>query len=341
MFAGAWVGVVPVIALAMYLHQKSSSDDLVPDHVAMGHWLSKAGEDTAIEATFDSMLDKYPRQKEMAEVAQKIVIAHYKLANGLGDEREVRAALRSNRRQMNREKDKFNTYLVKTLPRKTLNQARTEVLTQWEKLQVNKNLKTAMTALSVSGLAVGGLVQLFGILGRTIVASLAPVATALSYVFPLFPAVAVGLSTYETYRDWKNSEKKVPRSAKILSAIKTSLSYVSALLLTAGICVPGLQVLILPGVCIGLISALTLGLAKSRIIKHSFEVHQSIQPLEWNYMVARYENYQESFKDGKSSWPKKDRTRIKKWVKLQLTAVKRGLLTEAQVRRLEEIGIGP
>jgi hypothetical protein len=220
-----------------------------------------------------------------------------------------------------------------------LDKARQDVIVKWEKLQSNGKLHKAMLALSVTGVTVGGLSQLLGLLGQTIAKGLAPVATALTYVFPALQVGVVGFNTYETYLDWKSDDEKVPRSAKIISAVRTGINYASAILLTLGICVPGLQVLILPAVGVGLINSLGLGLAKARIVKRSFDIHQSLGSFEWNYMVGHYENYLESFENGKSTWDRDDRRAVTRWVNLQQEAQKRGLLSVRQLERLRTLGI--
>jgi hypothetical protein len=117
------------------------------------------------------------------------------------------------------------------------------------------------------------------------------------------------------------------------------VSYVTAILLIVGFFVPGMQVLVLPAVLVALVNGLGLGALKNRIIKRSFEIEQATKPAEWNYMVARYENYLESFEDDKSSWSDVECKKMKAWVTLQKRAAKSDLLSELQVTRLKGLGI--
>ncbi len=337
--AGVWAGILPAVALGMYLHQKSSRNEIIPDRIALGHWLSTAGEDEKVSATFDKLYSNYSRKDTMQEIARRALVLQFKLETKLGDEATLKGELEEVQKDLIREQDKFNSYLIAKLPKGTLNKAREAVLVKWEKAQGNKKLKKAITAFQISGMTVAGLAGLFGVLGRTIVTGLAPVGAAMSYIFPFLQVGAAGLSTYETYRDWKSDDVRVPKSAKVISAIKTGVSYVTAILLIVGFFVPGMQVLVLPAVLVALVNGLGLGALKNRIIKGSFELEQATKPAEWNYMVARYENYLESFEGEKSSWSDVECNKMKAWVKLQKRAVKSDLLSELQVTRLKGLGI--
>ena len=339
MCAGLWVGIIPGIALAMYLHEKSSQDELVPDHIALGHWLSQAKDDEKVAEVFDGLLEKYPEQKQLKAFALKSLVLKYKLDHRIGEKESVLKEFGALNIRMTRAQDKFNTYLLSKIPSKTINRARADVLTRWGALTTNKKLRTAMVGIQAGGFTLGVLSQLFGLLGRTIVAGLAPVATALSYAFPVFQLIGAGFSAYDTSRDLRSPVDTVPRSAKVLSVLKTTMVSVSSVMLIIGICVPGLGALILPGILVGLIGALGFGFAKTRIIRHRFDVHQSVKPVEWNYMSARYENYLESFEDGKSSWRWAERSNMKRWVKLQKSAAELGLLNDPQRERLGELGV--
>ena len=336
--AAVWTGLVPAVALGMYLHQKSHKGDIVPDHLALQHWLSQSQDDPKRDKVFIKLFNQYPGKENLQMYSRNLVQLQCLKMEHPEDE-EISAKLSHTWDKLHDEKTRFDQFLLGKIPKSALKKSKLDVVEKWEKLQANNKVQMALTTLSVGGMAVGVMGRIFGVLGRTVAKGLAPIATALSYVFPALQALAIGASAYETYKDLKSPTSKVPMPAKVVSVVKTAGFVIGSAAMAAATFVPGLNMIFIPAMIFTIISCIGLSFAKNRILKKSFELHQSVIPDQWNFMYHSLRVYKQDYGDVKVSRNDGQHAALRSWISMQKEASKRGILSPEQRGKLERIGM--
>lgn len=324
-----WTAFVPAVAIAMYFYQKAHETDIVPDHVALQNWLSKAPENKEIEKQLEKYLENYPRK-------EKLITLWHDFTSNL----ETGGSCVSSKK-LRIETRRFTEHLLDKLPKKTLNKSKKEVLRKWEKLQAPDIAQKTLSILSIIGTITTIATKFLYILGQTIAPYLATVATVFTYASPLFTGISVISSGYETYKDLKSPDASIPKVAKMLSVAKLVVAVVSAIGITAGMFVPGLNGVLIAAVIVGVIGAIALAYARHRIIKHRFKLLQSLQPGNWGLMYDLLEVYRADHGNINVSRKDSKYRGLHKWLSHQKDAQKCQLLAEEQINRLIKIGLFP
>jgi len=321
-----WTAFVPAIAVAMYCYQKAHETDIVPDHLALQQWLSKAVNDQKVQQTIEKYIESYPRKKNLLSLWTEYAQCIQKDGEG-----KLTKALRL-------EMQRFAEYLINKLPKKTLNRSKKEVLRKWEKMQTPDNIQKALSILSIIGTISALGTKIITVLAQTSVQSLTTVASVLSYATPIFLGVSVASNAYETYKDLKSSDKAVPKAAKMISVAKLVVAVATAVGICVGLFVPGLNAVLIVSLLTGLVAGIALAYARQRIIKHRFNLLQSLEPQNWVFMYDLLQIYKE---DHATINVSKDHKKLHRWITLQKEAKKYGLLAEEQLLKLKKIGIFP
>ena len=289
--AAIYTGIVPAIAIGMYLHQKAHKTDIVPEHLALEHWLSKSVKDPKIDEKFMKLYQKYPRKEEL----QKAVIAvleideKYRTNPKSVSTAEIKAANST----LIEERKKFNNYLIKKLDKKIIQENKNEILGEWQKLQKSDKLQQLLEKLSVAGMVGASITPVVSVLGQTIVPALGAAGTALTYASPALAACGTAKTAYDTYKDLKSPDTQVPKKAKAISIGQTVASTAGVTALAISLLVPGAGMLLIPALIGTTVTGVGLSIAKNNIIKKNFYQQNGLEPPKPNVVVRGFSKVKE------------------------------------------------
>lgn len=325
--ASLWTAFVPAVALAIYFYQKAHQTDIVPDHIALQHWLGKARNNKDVEKTLEKYLEKYPRKKKLEDLWKNL--ANVKEVSDV-DKISEKYPLELRR---------FAEYLLDKLPKKILKTEKKEVLKECKIEDRPKKIEKVLTGLAIFGTITSIATKILQILSQTFVPVLSAAATGLTFASPLFVGVSVISSGYETYKDLKSPDKQIPKAAKMISVAKLVVAVASAVGIIVGLFVPTLNLVLISAIVLGAVGSLVLSYARYRVIKQRFELLQSTNPVQWNFMYDLLRVYKEEKNHVKVS--KKDRAYkgLKKWLRQQHKAKKNRFISKKKIEKLQIIGV--
>lgn len=278
--AAIWTPIVPLAALAAYLHTRSHAANIVPAALAVKHWLQKGETDPKIAKELERLFHTFRDKKELEEICQKVLASDGDLLTGDAIEQMQDIAYR------------FIAHILDRLPSASLDSAKMEVLAEWEKNVKPDRLQTALTVTALLGSAAAVATKVMQVFADTITPSLLPAVTALTYASPIFAGVSTLSAGYQVYKDFKCPDTIVPKSAKILSVARLVASVACAVLITAALFAPGLNAVFFGALILGSILNIILSLARSSIVQRRFELMQALKPEVSNVMQALWLNHQ-------------------------------------------------
>lgn len=289
--AAIYTGIVPAIAIGMYLHQKAHKTDIVPDHLALEHWLSKSVTDSQIDEKFMKLYKKYPRKEDLQKAVINVleIDEKYRTAPKSVSKQEIASANKT----LIEERVKFNNYLLKKLDKKIIEENKNEVLGEWQKLQKSDKLQQLLEKLAVAGMVGIALTPVVNVLGQTIVPALGTAGTALTYASPALAACGTAKTAYDTYKDLKSPDTQVPKKAKAISVAQTITSAVGVATLAVSLLVPGAGMLLVPALIGTTVAGLSLSIAKNSIIKKNFYEQNGLLATKPNVIVRSFSKIKE------------------------------------------------
>ncbi len=234
-----WTGIIPVMMLGIYFYQASHQLDIVPDELAVQHWLSTLNEQEN-QTLFMQLLNQY--------------LSDYALEN---DEFNL----------LN-EAD-FLLYLQKNLPKKNMEEAKRALLEQWRALQNPSNLQRGLAYASLATVVLSVAIQIMDLLANTITPCLLTAVIVLKSILPVLGIISIAHGVYETYHDVQSASLSL--LAKSLSGLKLCITTTMVALLMAATFAPGMAFLFLPAVILGSILTLGLSFAKMKATQHCFQ----------------------------------------------------------------------
>ena len=270
--AVAWTAFVPIVAGLAYLHSKSNAGDVVPDALAMRHWIQKATRDPQVAKELNKHLGAFRGKKELLELSEK-ALSGEKL-NG-----EEIAELQS-------QSLGFISYLLDKVPPATLATCKNELLKSWETNIPEDKIQTALTIGAVAGSAAAVAAKFMTVLAETSTPSLQAAATAMTYASPAFVSISVLSAGYELYKDLQCPDSVIPKKAKMLSAARLIVAVAYAALFITALFVPGLNFILIGAMVFGCITSILLSYYRAQIIKRQFALIKALEPETWNVMNA-------------------------------------------------------
>ena len=265
-----WTGFVPVVAGASYLHTKSQIKDVVPDALALKHWIQTTGNDPKVAELLKKYYEAYPQKK----LLEKIKIEELHTSPVFVD---------------------FINYLLETMPEKTLDISKKEILSNWEKKLPKDRVQTALTTASVIGLITAVTSKILSFLALA-TPSLQSAATMLGYVSIVFIGASVLSSAYQLYKDFRCPDFIVPIAAKMLSVAHLVSTIACASLIIAAFFVPGLNLIFFAVLIVGCIVNIILSHRRAQVIRRQFALTQALSAEVWNVMYPLWKNHQWSGK---------------------------------------------
>ena len=234
-----WTGIIPIMMLGIYFYQASHQLDIVPNELAVQHWLSTLNEQEN-RVIFIQIVTQY--------------LSEYALENG----------------EFNRlnEAD-FLLYLQKKLPQKNMDEAKRTLLQQWQALQNPSNLQRGLAYASLATVVLSVAIQLMDLLANTITPCLLTAVIILKSILPVLGVISIAHGVYETYHDVHSAN--VSLLAKSLSGLKLCITTTMVALLVAATFAPGMAFLFLPAVILGSLLTLGLSFAKMKATQHCFQ----------------------------------------------------------------------
>lgn len=318
--AVAWTLFVPAVALGAYLYKKSQRLAMVPDAIAAQAWVKKSLDDHQTQQELEQILQAYPRMDKLQKVWEQIT-------EKINSEGGLSPADHALVQAYQKEIEQFTQYLIKHIPKKSLKEAKIELLKDWQKEQAPNPSEKVLTMLAVAesgGYLASHAIQLAA---KTFLPALAPMAPVLKVATPFLSAFSVIAGSYETYRDLNSVQ--IPASAKILSVAKLVATVAAASGIIAVHLVPGVAVAAYAALLIGVSASLVLGYAKHRVISSAFERQFSLQPHVWNSMFNQFKEYHHQGQDCRAN---RD---LWKWIRYQHEAKALQMLNSEQLEQLE------
>lgn len=321
----AWTSLVPALAIGLYLHQKSQQIDIVPDHLAVQNLLFKSLTDEKYSKIIADSFDKYPRKKNLETLWKSGLTQNDDSFNMSYD--------------LHLELRRYTEHLIQSLPKKTINSSKKEVLKRYAKLQTPDRAGQALSIVSIAGTIATLASRVLKVLGETIAPYLASAGTVLSYASPLLTCVSIISGGYETYKDLRSPTDRIPKRAKVVSVAKLVVNVVSSIGLAVGTLFSGLYIVAVAAVLLNLIGGVVLNFARQKMIKQRFDLLNSLETGNWNMMYNLLEIYKQD--KGNIDISRKDSSYrgLYRWVKHQNTAFKKGFLKENQAKKLQDIGL--
>ncbi len=264
--AAFWTGFVPLVAAATYMHTKSHIVDVVPDVLALQHWIQKAETDPKTAQMLETYYQKYSKKEQLLKISEETLYANPIFID-------------------------FIDYLLDKIPSKTLNESKTEILANWEKNLPRDRIQTALTTTAVVGITAAVAAKLLGFLALA-TPSLQTAATVLTYLSPIFIGASVISAAYQVYKDFQCPDSIVPKKAKMLSIANLVMTIASAVLITTALFVPGLNLAFLGAILLGCIVNIALSYKRSQIIREQFAFTRAISPEIWNIMYPLWYRYE-------------------------------------------------
>lgn len=249
---------VPIVAAAAYIHSKSQSRDVVPDVLALKHWVEKAKNDPKIAKELAIYFQAYPGKDALRAAP----------LDQLGPSPEFHD---------------FLGYLLDKIPQSSLDACKKEILAAWEKNLPQDRIQKALAAVTGVGMATAMTSTVLKILSLAFPA-LQIAAAALTYASPIFIGASVISAGYQVYKDFQCPDATIPRTAKMLSIAKFTATLACAVLLTAALFMPGLNLAFIGVLFVGILLNIVLNSFRSQVICSQFVLQKAMSPEVWNVM---------------------------------------------------------
>jgi len=296
--ACSWTLSIPLLALGIYLLQKSRDKNLVSNRILLQHWLAQSIQESAAgdrskEELFAQLCENYTKRD---------VPLHRDVA--------------------------FFEYLLKNIPNEELQQVQKELTPLWAQPKPKSTIEIAMNAVAIGSTVVSAVMsvasEVFKVLEATVVPSLAPAASICGHLSPFLRSVILLSEGYEVYKDMKTPLEEMPKLAKVLSVSKLVVAVVGSTFLIVGAFIPGINVFVFLGIVLGTGGTIAFAIAKQLVIRRQAKLYQSIDPLRCNIMINLSKN------------PEKRELLagvIERWVKDVRSAANSGLLKKGDFLR--------
>ena len=85
--AAIWTPIVPLAALMAYLYTQSNAADVVPDALAVKHWLQNAETNPKIAKELERLWNRFPEKKEFEKLCQMVLSSDGKARTGMKSSR--------------------------------------------------------------------------------------------------------------------------------------------------------------------------------------------------------------------------------------------------------------
>lgn len=261
-----WTAFVPILAAAAYLHTRSQIGDVVPDLLALKHWVQKAEKDPKIAAALQKYYQAY-RHKNKLELVQVEDLPSSRVFYD------------------------FLSYLLDKIPTTSLDACKKEILASWDKNVPRDRIQTALSLASLAGTGTAVATKILCLLSLANPA-LQTAATALGVVAPVFIGASVISAGYQVYKDFQCPDAVVPEAAKMLSIAKLVATIACAALMTTALFVPGLNLAFIAVLVLGALLNIILSYGRSRLIREQFALQKAMSPEVWNVMYPLWEYHQ-------------------------------------------------
>ncbi len=278
--ASLWTAIVPLAALAAYMHTKSNAIHAVPDLLAMKHWLSKAENREELERGFDA----YPKKEALEKILNREISEDLSLE-------EIK--------QIQDETLHFIDYLLEKMPSQALDASKKEILEAVEKKAPTDRVQTALNLTAATGNVAIVAAKTLTFFSETVAPSLHIAAKVLSYASPFLMVASVLSAAYQVYKDFQCPNEMIPMSAKLLSIARFVVSVVYAILLLTALFVPGLNLLFIFTLVIGCLMNIFLSFARMIVIRSQFARNQVLKPETQNIMLPLWHVHQQKPKGTK------------------------------------------
>ncbi len=253
-----WTAFVPLLAVAAYLHTRSQMTDVVPDFLALKHWVQKAENDPKIAAELQKYYQAYPHKDKLALVEVENLTSSPVFYE-------------------------FLSYLLDKISVTSLDACKKEILASWDKNVPRDRIQTALTVASLAGTGTAVATKILSVLSLANPA-LQTAATALGYVAPVFIGASVISAGYQVYKDFQCPDSVVPKAAKMLSIAKLVATIACAALIITALFVPGLNLAFIIVIVLGSILNIILSYGRSQLIRDQFALQKALSPEVWNVM---------------------------------------------------------
>jgi len=255
--ATLWTVIVPLIAIATYVHTKSHMTDIVPDLLALREWIQDEKNEEAINTHWEKHCEESSKKREA------VTPNPYNFVN----------------------------YLLEKIPPSALNPHKINLLASW-----NKNIPTdrIQTGLNIAGSL--GMITSTGAKILNVVSLAHPglesASVGLSYAAPALVAASIASAAYQVYKDFKCDDSVIPRKAKMISVAKLIVTIVSAVFIILGIFQPFLN----PTFPIALFGSaiINIGLtfARAKIVQNQYALHTAKSDAVRGVMHPLWESHQ-------------------------------------------------
>lgn len=249
---------VPIIAAAAYMHTKSQSNDVIPDVLALKHWVEKAKNDPKIAKELAGYYQAYPGKDDLRAAPLDQLTASPSFHDFLG-------------------------FLLDKIPQSSLDACKKEILASWEKNLPKDRIQIALTAVAGVGMVTATTSTVLKILSLAF-PLLHTAAAALTYASPIFIGVSVISAGYQVYKDFQCPDSTIPRAAKMLSIAKLTATLACAVLMTAALFMPGLNLAFIGVLFVGILLNVVLNSFRSQVICNQFVLQKALSPEVWNVM---------------------------------------------------------
>ncbi len=324
--------IVPALGIGtiigVHLFRKAKEGEIIPDEIALGSWLQNGNKDE-IETFLKDFISKYPHKERFLEVAA-------------GD-----LSYPDAKDQLRLECRRMLMYAIEKAPAKALKKEKKSILKKVRKYYKKRPLKDRVWSTMVQLNGIIGTItaittDILRIFGTTIAPILAPVATVLSYTFPIFGAITVITTAVGVIKDFRSPT--ATKKTKLIAIAQLVVALSSVILTTISIFVPAAAPVLLAIALLSTFAAIGLTCAKIKIHHDQHLLKQSIEQNKWNKMhdmltiYCQDKDYPDKIKQIDSKERKKYRG-LNSWIKLQRKAYRKGVLKPAQVRTLIADGV--
>ncbi len=267
--AAIWSGFVPLLALGTYFYTKSHTTDAVPTKFAVQEWLTKAKTDPKMGAELKDYFRSFPGKAKLEALMAPAQVQTKEKA-----------------RQIRKYTTDFLDYLGTQIPVESLRKIKSELLETWAKQVKPDPWQKVFTAAAVTSVVASVSTKCLQVLSETIAPNLAPVATILTDLSPLFLLAATLSTGYQVYKDLNCPDSVVPHSAKMISIAILVTNVARIAIIATLLFVPGLNGLFVGALFVGTIVSVTLSFARLQIIRKQFQKTHPEEPL-WNPFEAK------------------------------------------------------
>jgi len=249
-----WTVSLPLMALGLYVFQKSRDKSVVSDREILQHWIAQSSDDK----------EKAARLEKVCEKCRAGNATFYEVLSTELTKDEIKETKREIVAEWSRAypDDKVQTAL--------------------NLVSAVSGALTAVTSSSFKALEV---------LGKTIAPALSSVAPICSHISPVFRVISLASEVYEVHKDMKISSDLMPRAAKVITVAKLVAAVAGATLILVGTFVPGANILIFSGIVLGNGGGIVLAICKNVVVKRRFKLYQSIQPTTCDLMLKLAHKY--------------------------------------------------